>query len=193
MASFLFAHYLRGLSIKSNLFMKIKAEFIPVSQELLDQLATDLKGVLSEVDHNDFVTYVKPYEGFGSQQLDDIFLIAQVTVRGNGQVTELRPDCSVDQDNWWDVEDEPDIRIDPVSIPLKVLTPVVPFEVKGSKTFPVVLMAEGNIWDSCKDLPAWIWEEHKFQFMLMFGLTAGDGKTHHGNGGDEYASQLIEF
>ena len=173
--------------------MKITTQFAPVTQELLDQLAVDLKGVLSDLDHSEFVTYVKPYDEFGSQQLDDIFLIAQVTITGNGEVVELRPNCTVDQDNWWQFEDEPDIAIDPVYIPFKVLVPQVPIEVKGLVIFPVVLLAEGNIWDSCKDLPSWIWNEGKFLFMLAFGLTDGKGQTFHGNGGDEYASKLIEF
>lgn len=173
--------------------MKVSAQFAPVNKEQIENLATELKGILSEQELSDFVKYVRPYEEFGDKQLDDIYLIAQVTIRGNGQVQSLTPDCSVDQSDWHQVEDEPDIRIDPVSIPLKLLTPKTPFDVSGSTTFLAVMEAEGNMWDSCKDLPSWIWDENKFEFMLMFSITDGDGNVIYGNQGDEYANRLIEF
>lgn len=173
--------------------MKISAKLSSVSKDQLQQLSSDLKGILSDQAQSEFIEYVRPYDEFGAKQLDDIFLIAQVTIRGNGQVQSLTPDCSIDQEDWHQFEDEPDIRIDPVSIPLKLLTPQTPFDLSGSETFQVVMEAEGNIWDSCKSLPAWIWEEGKFEFMLMFSVTDGDGTIHYGNQGDEYASKLIEF
>lgn len=173
--------------------MKVITKFTAISKEQLQQLSNELEGIISEQYHSDFIKYVKPYDEFGKDQLDDIFLIAQVTIRGNGQVQSLTPDCTVDQEDWPQFEDEPDIRIDPVSIPFKLLTPQTPFEVSGSKTFLAVLEAEGNIWDSCKDLPGWIWNEGKFEFMLMFSVTDGKGKVHWGNQGDEYANKLIRF
>jgi hypothetical protein len=54
-------------------------------------------------------------------------------------------------------------------------------------------MADGNIWDSCKDLPDWVWNERRFEFMLSTVITAEDGSVCHGNGGDEYANQLVTW
>jgi len=162
--------------------MNSTTKLSPVTKEHLKELSTRLAGVLSEDDLSFFDEYVKPYDNFGSAHLDAVFLIAEVTIEGNGTVKSLSPDCVVDQENWYDYEDEPDIAIDAVYIPLKsVLLPQLPFEVSGTKTFLTVLQAEGNIWDSCKDLPEWIWNDRKFEFMVSFNVITEDGNEHHGN------------
>lgn len=169
--------------------MKSTTKFTAVTKEQLETLSAQLKGVVSDENLVFFDQYVKPYEAFGYNQLDDIFLIAEVTLKGNGTIKSLTPNCCIDQENWSMYYDEPDIQIDPVYIPMKTLVPTLPLEVEGTTTFLVVVEAEGNIWDSCKDLPEWIWNEHKFEFMLSFTLTTEDGKEHDG----VYASKLIKW
>ena len=173
--------------------MRIKTQFSPITEAQKQQLNDELKGILSEEDYDFFVKYVKPYDKFGNDQLDNVFLIAEVTLGGHGIIKSLRPDCTVDQEDWPACEDEPDIRIEPVSIPLKLITPKMPLEIKSSKTFLAVLQAEGNIWDSCKDLPRWIWNERRFEFMLLFSLITEKGKRFVGNKHKEYARELIKF
>ncbi|MCI5056308.1 MAG: hypothetical protein MRY83_09375 [Flavobacteriales bacterium] len=173
--------------------MKITTKFSALNDELKDRINKDLKDLLSTDLHKDFVKWVKPYAEFGNDQLDDIFLLAEVTIEANTIIQELSPECWVDQENWFNYEDEEDIAIDPIYIPMKLITPKFPIEISGSKSFWVVLQAEGNIWDSCKDLPSWIWDEGKFDFMLTFNAKTADGIEYQANGGDEYASELIEF
>lgn len=155
----------------------------------LENLANEIKDSLSEDDLNCFKKYVKPYQVFGNNQLDDIFLIVQITINGEGQIENLTPDCTVNQQDWLSYEDEPDMQIDDVSIPLKMLTPKPQFWVSGTKTFFAVLQAQGNIWDSCKDLPEWVWNQRKFEFMLSFSMTVGGEKIY----GTNHASGLISF
>jgi hypothetical protein len=173
--------------------MKSITKFIPVTEPLLKSLQEQLKGEISETEWNDFNEYVRPYKKLGSEQLDDIFLIAEVTIRYNGTITEIKPHCSIDQEDWPSFWDEPDIAINSIDIPFKMLLPKGPLKIKGSETFTVVLMAEGNIWDSCKDLPDHVWSERSFEFMLSTVITAENGKQCYGNEGDEYANQLIKW
>jgi hypothetical protein len=173
--------------------MKSITKFSPITEIQIDQLKSELKGVVSEEDLKNFNEFVKPYDDFDKSQLDTIFLIAELTIEGQGLIQSLNPSCIVNQENWWNYEDEPDIRIEDVNIPLKILTPQTPFEISGAKTFLVVLLAESNIWDLCKALPEWIWNEHKFEFMLSFTITTAEGNTFYGNVSDEYANKLIEF
>ncbi|WP_298519772.1 hypothetical protein [uncultured Kordia sp.] len=173
--------------------MKVSTKFSPITQKDIEEITTQLKGILSDDDINDIKTYIKPYETFSNEQLDDIFLLVKVTIQGNGKVINLKPTCSVDQEDWHVYEDEPDIRIDPISIPFKTVFPQMPIEVSGTTSFFAVVEAEGNIWDSCKDLPSWIWDEQKFDFALWFTATTEDGKTYEGNSFGDYAQQLIVF
>jgi hypothetical protein len=69
----------------------------------------------------------------------------------------------------------------------------LPIEVAGKTTFFVVLESETNLWDCCTDLPNWIWNEQKFEFMLSFEVTTEDGQIYNCNDSGQYASQLIEF
>lgn len=173
--------------------MKSITKFISVTEELLKDLQEQLKGKISETDWNDFKQYVRPYKKLGYDQLDNIFLIAEVTIRYNGTITEIEPHCFIDQEGWTSMWDEPDMQINPIDIPFKILFPQAPLEIKGSETFIVVLMAEGNIWDSCKDLPNHVWNERSFEFMLSTVITAKNGTKCYGNEGDEYANQLIKW
>jgi hypothetical protein len=171
--------------------MKSLTTFTRVTKEQLEDLSTQLKGVLSEANLADFNQYVKPYDKFGKAQLDDIYLVAEVTIRGRGNVKSLKPHCWIDQEDWIACEDEADIRINPVDIPFKTLVPALPLEILGATTVLVVLEAEGNIWDSCKDLPGWVWSERSFEFMLSFTIVTEDGKEYEEL--YDYANQLIKF
>lgn len=171
--------------------MKLITKFSAVTKEQLNELSTQLEPVLSASNLAEFKQYVKPYDKFGKDQLDDIFLIAEVTIRGRGKVTSLRPHCWIDQEDWISCEDEPDIRIDSIDIPFKTLVPALPLDVVGAETVLVVIEAEGNIWDSCKDLPAWVWSERRFEFMLTFIVTTEDGQEYEES--YDYANQLIKF
>lgn len=173
--------------------MKVSTKFAPITKENIEKVTDQLKGILSDDDINDIKTYIKPYKEFSHNQLDDIFLIVEVTLQGNGKVMSLAPTCSVDQEDWPSYEDEPDIRIDPVSIPFKTVFPKMPIEVSGTTSFFAVVEAEGNIWDSCKDLPEWIWNEGKFEFALWFKAITEDEKEYEGNSFGDYAQQLITF
>jgi hypothetical protein len=173
--------------------MKVSTKFAPITQENIEEISNQLKGILSDDDINDIKTYIKPYDKFTDKQLDDIFLLLKVTIQGQGKIVSLTPTCSVDQEDWHHYEDEPDIRIDPVSIPFKTVFPQMPIEVSGTTTFFAVVKAEENIWDSCKDLPEWIWNEHKFDFALWFTATTENGKEYEGNSFGDYAQQLITF
>jgi len=173
--------------------MKSTTRFASVTKEQIQELSSQLKGHLSEEEPADFTEYMRPYSEFGYDQLDNIFIIAEVTLEGNGEVISLTPVCNVDQSEWWMYEDEADIRIDPVVIPLTLVTPLMPLNVSGSTTFLAVVKAENNVWDLCKDLPEWIWNEGKFEFMLWFTVTTADGKVYEGNRSGEYANQLIGF
>lgn len=170
--------------------MKIKTTFAPVDQEKKEELIKDLQGILEEDDLEDFKVYPKPYDTFGYNELDNVILIAEVTIEGTGMIKSIEPNCSVDQVDWPSYEDEEDMSIDPVYIPFKLLSPKTPFEVKGSRTFTVILRAEGNIWDSCKDLPEWIWNEGKFEFMLSMNIDTDKGKFQ---GYEDYARAVIDF
>jgi len=156
--------------------MKSITKFIPVTEELLKELQEQLKGTISEVDWKDFCQYVRLYK-----------------IKHIGTITKIEPHCFIDQEDWPSFWDEPDIAITSIDIPFKMLLPQAPLEIKGSKTFTVVVMAEGNIWDSCKDLPDHVWDERSFEFMLSTVITAENGKKCYGNEGDEYANQLIKW
>ena len=173
--------------------MKITTKFSALTTEVKNVLNEELKDLLSADLHEDFVQRVKPYSRFEKDQLDTIFLIVELTIDADVAIKELTPWCWVDQEDWFNYEDEPDIKIDSIDIPVKLISPTIPYTVSKSKSFWVVLQAEGNIWDSCKDLPAWVWDERKFDFMVTFNLVTQNGQKHTGNGGDEYARQLIKF
>lgn len=169
--------------------MESTTKFAAVTKEQLQELGTQLEGILTEDNLGFFKQYVKPYDDFGNNQLDNIYLIAELTIEGTGEVQKIEAQCVVDQENSYLYEDEPDLQIDPIYIPFKTLLPSSPFEVSGSKKLLVVLEANGNIWDSCKDLPEWIWDQAKFDFALSFSLTTADGNQHAGS----YDTKLIEF
>lgn len=169
--------------------MKVTTTFTALTAEVKQRLDEELKGVLSEADHNGFVKWVKPYEEFGYRQLDGIYLFAEVTVEGDVEVEELVPNCVVDQEDWYSYDDEPDMQIDPVYIPLKAISPKMPLSLAGKNSFIVVLEAEGNLWDACKELPSWIWNDKCFEFMLSLSLKTKTGKQYDGS----TASQTIRW
>lgn len=169
--------------------MKSITKLAAVTKEQLEELYPQLERILSEQDLEFFKKYLKPYQEFGFEQLDDIYIIAEVTIEGEGEVEVLVPRCEVNQDRWWSYEDEPDIMIDPVCIPFEILLPKKPFNVSGTQTFIVVSEAERNILDSCKDLPQHIRNERKFSFLFWFDIvTKNDEKHEHVN-----ETKRIEF
>lgn len=169
--------------------MKVTTAFAPVTAELKQQLNEALKSVLSEDDHDAFVRQESIYEKLGYKNLDAIYLFAEVTVEGELEIEELIPRCVVDQEGWSSYYDEPDMEIEPVRIPLKVISPQTPFSVAGKSSFLVVLQAESNLWDSCKDLPSWVWNQRCFDFMLRVSLKTKTGELHNGS----TAGQIIRW
>ena len=184
---------MKPLATKRGLIMKSKIEFSPFTIEQKEQLNNDLKSVMTESEWDDFVKWVKPYNEFSYNQLDDIYLVVEVTIEGNGVIKKITPDCIVDQENWQNYEDEPDIRIDPVYIPLRLVFPKTPLEIIGSKRFLAVLVSENNICDQCKNLPKWVWDDCKFEIMLRLNITSEDGTEYNGFEFSRQASKLITF
>lgn len=170
--------------------MNIKTSFAPITAEIKQQLNEEMKGILSAEDYNFFVDYVKPYPKFTSEQLDNIFLIAQVTIEGNGTIEKLTPNCVVDQYGWKNCMDEPDIAIEPVQISFALISPKLPLQIVESSTFWAVIQCDNNIWDCCKDLPSWVWRDRKFEFMLSFDIYSSTNKEEHSA---TWANAIITF
>lgn len=151
--------------------MELHTKFSALTNADIQSLSQDLKGIISDGEIENFKEYTSPYERLSYRQLDNIYLVAEVTITGNGQVQNLMPHCTLNQVGWWNYAAEPDMQIDDVIIPFKMLIPQSQFLVSGSHTFLTVLQAEGNIWDSCKDLPQWVWDDGEFEFMLSFSMS----------------------
>jgi hypothetical protein len=175
--------------------MNIKTSFGPVTAEVIQQLNEDMKSTLSAEDYNNFTNnfanYVEPYSKLSDKQLfDNIFLIAKVTIEGNGTIEKLTPNCVVDQYGWKNCMDEPDIAIKPVIISFNLMSPKLPLQIVESSTFWAVMECNCSIWDCCADLPDWVWSERKFEFMLSFDIDSSTNKEKHNA---TWANAIITF
>lgn len=163
--------------------MNIKLSLDPVSAEDKELIDQKMKSLLDDREYEEFVKYVKPYEAFGFNQLDDIFVIARLAIEGGESTTikEIEPTCVVDQKDWQMYESEPDIAIDPVRVPLTFLYPEVPAEIESGdnqQTLFVVLRSGGNLIDMCKDLPGWVWDKREFEFVVSMKIVTKYGEEY---------------
>ena len=170
--------------------MKISVKFIPITVEILIKVKEELKTVDEELLAHFNSCFFEPYEQIKYEVLDNLFLIAELTLEGNAKIKEITTYGSYDQVGWQMLYNEPDIAIQPVEFPLKVLLPTLPLEVNGKETFILVLESNNVLWDIAMDLPDHVTNERKFEIMLSANITLEDG-TKFTDG--EYAKQIVKF
>ncbi len=170
--------------------MDISVKFIPITEEILIKVKEDLKAVDEELLAHFNTCFFEPYEQIGYTALDNIFLIAELTLEGNAKIKEISTYGSFDQANWQMLYNEPDIAIQPIEFPLKVLLPSLPLEVNGKESFILVLESNNVLWDIAMDLPDHVTNERKFEIMLSANITLEDG-TKLTDG--VYARQLVKY